>query len=171
MLTDDIVREAVKEMLVKVSEPLSPGDLLIVDRATVLMKQRFLHGWNQLVSIGSDAHGSEHHGIQLDVPIGQDSICAEILMLSRFVQAQQTLAVAVTVRHRKREDGGDVHVVGPCAACRERILHFFRDARIIVPIEGRELVKVPIRALYPVPYKEREKPNGNGSAAQIFSSS
>jgi cytidine deaminase len=59
----------------------------------------------------------------------------------------------VAVRHPKEdEEHRDIAVVSPCGACREMITDYAPDALVIVPGPIGP-VKVPVRALLPVPYR------------------
>lgn len=166
--SEDSVEMAVREMLLKISVPLDARDLLLVERAKSRMRQMFAHGFHQLFSLGIDADGNEFDGLQLDCPIGQSSNCAEVGVVMKAAQAKAALTTVVTVHHKREVDGGEVHVVAPCAACTERLLHFFPGVQVIVWYAG-EVRKVPVRALLPIPYKRRMRNDGNGDAIQKFS--
>ena len=164
---DPKVEAAIKEMILKVAEPLNSEDLRIVERAKSSMEQRFAHGFNQLLSLGVDTDGNEYEGLQLDCPIGQDSVCAEISVIVKAVQARADLTTIVTVHERREDEGGDVHVVSSCACCNERLLHFFPNIKVLVWFD-HEVRKVPVRVLVPLVYKRRSRPTGNGNAANHF---
>ena len=131
------------------------------------MRQRFAHGFHQLLTLGVDEQGNEYEGLQLDCPIGQDSICAEVSTIEKAVRANTMLTAVVTVHQRRVDDGGDVHVVTPCAMCIERYLHFCPGVRALIWSDG-EVRKVPMRALIAQPYKRRIRSNGNGNSTAEF---
>lgn len=164
---EDPVEAAIREMLLKVSVPLSPEDKILVERLKGVMRRQFAHGFHQLIALGIDTRGNEFDGLQLDCPIGQSSNCAEVGVVMKAAQAKARLTTIVTVHHKREEDGGEVHVVAPCAACVERLLHFFPRIQVIVWYEG-ELRKVPVRSLLPIPYKRRMRGDGNGDSTQQF---
>ena len=161
------ILEAIRTMLLAVSEPLTDEDHLLVERAKSSMKGRFMHGYTQLLSLGIDGEGNELAGFQMDCPIGQESICAEVSVMQEALRYQRELATIVTVHHKKEEEGGEVHVVSSCEGCCGRLLHFFPDVRVIVWFSG-ELRKIPIRALIPLPYKRRRKNGTNGNTTHEF---
>lgn len=165
----NLVEAAIQEMLLKVCLPLDAGDMILVERAKGRMRQLFAHGWHQLSCVGIDANGREFYSLQLDCPIGQDSICAEVGVVMRATSARANLTTVVTVHHKRQEDGGEVHVVAPCAACTERFLHFYPELHVLIWYQ-EEIRKIPVRALLPIPYKRRVRGNGNGDAVQRFPS-
>ena len=159
------VADLFKDFLFGLSEPLTPEAELLVERAKSSIRRRFVHGFHQLVALGIDERGNEHNGTQHDVPIGQASICAEVFAMHDANSVGATLTTLVTVHHKRTDEAGEkIHVVPPCGLCRERLLHFFPDCRVVVWLK-EELRLVPIRLLMPLPYKIKKK-NGNGGHAE-----
>jgi cytidine deaminase len=160
---------AMKDFLFEQSQPLNERAIALVDQAKSMMKQRFIHGFHQLVAVGIDENGRDHVGVQQDVPIGQASTCAEVVAIAKAVDRSVTLKLLVTVHHKRPDQEGDlVHVVTPCGLCRERLMHFFPECQIIVWLKG-ELRVLPISLLLPLPYKTKVR-NGDGKkpATAIF---
>jgi cytidine deaminase len=82
------------------------------------------------------------------------SVCAEPVALGRaLLEGDGTVEVVVAVRHPKPDETDrEMAVVAPCGACRELILDHWPDALVIVK-DTDGLVKFPIRALLPSPYR------------------
>jgi cytidine deaminase len=83
--------------------------------------------------------------------VGRLQVCAEAVALGRAIlEGDGSIAVAVAVRHPKAdEEDREIAVVSPCGACREMIFDYAPEAFVIVPGP----VKLPVRALLPVPYQ------------------
>jgi cytidine deaminase len=93
-------------------------------------------------------------GIHLGATVGRLQICAEAVALGRaIIEGDDTIATAVAIRHPKPgEDDQSLAVVSPCGACREMILDYDPEARVILPgLLGP--IKLPVRALLPSPYR------------------
>lgn len=82
------------------------------------------------------------------------SVCAEPIALGRaLLEGDGTVEAVVAVRHPKPDETDrEMAVVSPCGACRELILDHWPDALVIVK-DVAGLVKLPIRALLPRPYR------------------
>ena len=82
------------------------------------------------------------------------SVCAEPIALGRaLLEGDGTVDTIVAVRHPKPEElDRELAVVSPCGACRELILDYWPEARIIIK-NHNGLVKLPARALLPAPYR------------------
>lgn len=93
-------------------------------------------------------------GIHLGATVGRLSVCAEAVALGRaLMEGDGSAAVAVAVRHPKPDEADrDLAVVSPCGGCREMFSDHARDALLIVPMDTG-LVKLPVRALLPLPYR------------------
>lgn len=146
-------------LLLKYSEPLTADDEICIEYAKVVMKQRFQHGWHQLVSVGIDEKGNRYVGVQLDFPEGRNSD-AELGLIHDAAKTGVRLVTAVTVHHKRPDEGGEIHVANSCQSCCGKLLHMHPLIRLICWSEG-ELIKVPVRVLVTLPFKRRKK-NGSG---------
>lgn len=166
-ITEGMVEAAIKKMLLEVSEQLTENDRHLIERAKNLMEELYVHGYHQLYTIGEAQPGEYFEGLQLDGSIGQNSICAEVSAIEKAIRANVRLTTVITVHQKRVDEGGDVHVVTPCAMCIERYLQYFPSVRVLVWFNG-EVRKVHIRALIALPYKRRIRPNGNGNSTAKF---
>jgi cytidine deaminase len=93
-------------------------------------------------------------GIHLGATVGRMQVCAEAVALGRAIlEGDGTVACAVALRHPKSHElSQDVAVVPPCGACREMFMDFDPDAEVVVPGQNG-LMRVPVRALLPLPYQ------------------
>jgi cytidine deaminase len=70
-----------------------------------------------------------------------------------IMEGDGRIAVIAALRAPKPgEAGREPALVAPCGACREMIFDFDPEALVILPHPEHGAVKLPIRALLPVPY-------------------
>ena len=110
--------------------------------------------WHMVSAALRGRDGRIWTGIHLGATVGRLQICAEAIALGRAIlDGDGTIETAVAIRHPKPgEDDQSLAIVSPCGACREMILDYDPDARVIVPGVIAPL-KMPIRALLPLPYR------------------
>ncbi len=121
-------------------------------RATLL--HHYKPFWHMVAAAIRGRDGRIWTGIHLGATVGRMQVCAEAVALGRaIIEGDGTVATAVAVRHPKpHEESQDLAVVPPCGACREMLVDFDPDADVIVP-GGGALMRVPVRALLPLPYQ------------------
>ncbi len=107
--------------------------------------------WHTVAAAIRGTDGRIWTGLHLGTTVGRLQICAEPIALGRaLLEGDGTVATVVAVRHPKPDElDQDIAVVSPCGACRELILDYAPDARIILP-GGRVL---GARDLLPYPYR------------------
>ena len=106
--------------------------------------------WHTVAAALRGQDGRVWTGVHLGATVGRLSICAEAVAFGRAVlEGDGTIATAVAVRHPKPDEDGELAVVPPCGACRELFLDYSPEALVILP----GLVKLPVRALLPLPYR------------------
>lgn len=110
--------------------------------------------WHRLAAAIRGRDGKISTGIHLGATIGRLSICAEAVALGRAImEGDGRIAVIAALRAPKPgEAGREPALVAPCGACREMIFDFDPEALVILPHPEHGAVKLPIRALLPVPY-------------------
>jgi cytidine deaminase len=161
-MTQEDVKPLIYEYINKISIPFNDSDHLLMGIAENGAGVHFEQGYTQIVAVGVDDTGNIHTEIQLDCPRGQDSVCAELFLVSKIRKRHRKLVKAVAWRH-------GIGVANPCEGCAAAYLHFFPDMEVISWAAG-ERRKLPIRGLIPVPFKKRQpsaKINGNDEADEI----
>ncbi len=134
--------------------PIEAADAELIEAARDVLRRHYRPHWHMVGAALRSRDGRIWTGVHLGATVGRLSVCAEAVALGRAIlDGDGTVAVAVAVRHPK-PDEPDQHlaVVSPCGACREMLLDFDPAAEIITgPPEA--LVRVPLRALLPAPYR------------------
>lgn len=82
-------------------------------------------------------------GINLDHFTGGP--CAEVVTLANAAAIRATVQTIVAVSPGK--------VVSPCGRCRQTLLDYWPDSRVIVPGPDNTLTMVPVRDLLPFAYR------------------
>jgi cytidine deaminase len=133
---------------------LSPRDDALIDAARTALLKHYKPFWHMVSAAIRGRDGRIWTGIHLGATVGRMQICAEAVALGRAVlEGGGTVECAVAVRHHKpHETVQDLAVVPPCGACREMLVDFDPDAEVIVPGPAG-LMRVPVRALLPLPYQ------------------
>jgi cytidine deaminase len=131
--------------------PLEPADEELIAAARAVMLRHYRPFWHTVAAALRGRDGRIWTGVHLGATVGRLQVCAEAVALGRAIlEGDASIAVAVAVRHPKAEEAGrDIAVVSPCGACREMIFDYAPEAFVIVPGP----VKLPVRALLPVPYR------------------
>ena len=134
--------------------PLNESDDALLAAARRLLLKHYKPFWHMVAAAVRGRDGRVWTGIHLGATVGRMQVCAEAVALGRaIIEGDGTVECAVAVRHPKpHEVARDLAVVPPCGACREMIVDFDPDAEVIVPMGGG-LVRVPVRALLPLPYQ------------------
>jgi cytidine deaminase len=134
--------------------PLTEPDLALIDAARAVLEQHYRTFWHTVAAAMRSRDGRVFTGLHLGATVGRMSICAEAVALGRAIlDGGGDVETVVAVRHPKPEEVvRDLAVVPPCGACREMLLDHAPEALVIVPGPGG-LVKLPVRALLPAPYR------------------
>jgi cytidine deaminase len=134
--------------------PLDAADAQLVAAARDVLRAQYRPFWHTVGAAIRSRDGRVWTGIHLGATVGRLQICAEPIAFGRaLIDGDGTIATAVAVRHPKDdEEDRTLAVVSPCGACRDLIADYAPDAWIIVPsLAG--LIKLPIQALLPLPYR------------------
>jgi cytidine deaminase len=134
--------------------PLTPQDHELIAAAHQVLTDHYKPFWHTVAAAVRDMNGRIWTGIHLGTTVGRMSICAEPIALARaLLEGNGTVDTIVAVRHPKPEETDrELAVVSPCGACRELILDYWPEALVILK-HNSELLKLPIRALLPSPYR------------------
>ncbi len=131
--------------------PLEAADEELIAAARAVMARHYRPFWHTVAAAVRGRDGRIWTGLHLGATVGRLQVCAESVALGRAIlEGDGSIATAVAVRHPKTdEEAREIAVVSPCGACREMIFDYAPDAFVIVPGP----VKLPVRALLPVPYR------------------
>ena len=138
---------------------LDAADHELLAAARGVLDQHYRPFWHTVSAALRGQDGRIWTGVHLGATVGRLSICAEAIALGRAIlEGDGTIVTAVALRHPKPEEAAtEPEVVSPCGACREMILDYAPDARVIVPsssVSGSTgLLKLPIQLLLPLPYR------------------
>jgi cytidine deaminase len=134
--------------------PVDASDLELIEAARAVLHRHYQPFWHTVAAALRGRDGRVWTGVHLGATVGRLQVCAEAVALGRAVlEGDGSIATAVAVRHPKpEEEDRTIAVVSPCGACREMILDFAPDALVIVTGPAG-VVKLPIRALMPLPYR------------------
>jgi len=128
--------------------------MALIEAAHAVLRVHYRPLWHTVAAAIRDRGGRVHTGIHIGATVGRMSICAEAVAFGRAVlDGDGSIGTVVAVRHPKPDEHDrDLAVVSPCGACREMFADFDSQALVIVPgLSG--LMKLPIRALLPLPYR------------------
>ncbi len=134
--------------------PLDAADLDLIEAAHTVLRRHYRPLWHTVAAAIRGRDGRVFTGIHIGATVGRMSICAEAVAFGRAViEGDGSVATVVAVRHPKPDEvDRDLAVVSPCGACREMFMDFDPEALVIVPgLAG--LMKLPVRAMLPMPYR------------------
>ena len=136
------------------SLPLDAADHALVEAARAVLRRLHRPFWHTVAAALRGRDGRVWTGVHLGATVGRLSVCAEAVAFGRAVlEGDGTIAIVVAVRHPKPDEASrELEVVASCGACREMIMDYAPGAQVIVPGPAG-LVKLPARALLPVPYR------------------
>jgi cytidine deaminase len=135
-------------------ETLTDQDHALIAAARDVLAKHYRPFWHMVSAAIRSRDGRIWTGIHLGATVGRMQICAEPIALGRAIlDGDGTIETAVAVRHPKADEADQsLAIVSPCGACREMILDYDPDARVIVP-GILAPIKMPIRSLLPLPYR------------------
>ncbi len=135
-------------------ETLTDQDHELIAAARAALSRHYRPFWHMVSAAIRSRDGRIWTGIHLGATVGRMQICAEPIALGRAIlEGDGTIATAVAIRHPKTdEDDQSLAIVSPCGACREMLMDYAPEARVIVP-GILAPIKLPIRALLPLPYR------------------
>ena len=134
--------------------PLTDADHELVAAANDVLARAYRPFWHTVAAAIRSRDGRVWTGVHLGTTVGRLSVCAEPIAFGRAVlDGDGTIDTIVAVRHPKPEETDrELAVVSPCGACRELVVDYSPQARVI--LKGPEgLLKVLVRLLLPSPYR------------------
>jgi cytidine deaminase len=136
------------------STTLTGGDHELIAAANKVLECHYRPFWHMVAAAIRSQDGRIWTGLHIGTTVGRLSVCAEAVAFGRaLLDGDGTIQTAVAVRHPKpEEENRELAVVPPCGACREMILDHAPDAMVIIK-NTSILIKLPIRALLPLPYR------------------
>ena len=131
--------------------PLEVADEELIVAARAVLLRHYRPFWHTVAAALRGRDGRIWTGVHLGATVGRLQVCAEAVALGRAVlEGDGSIVTAVAVRHPKPDEADrEIAVVSPCGACRDMITDYAPDAFIIVPGP----LKLPVRALLPLPYR------------------
>jgi len=133
---------------------LADADHELIAAAHEVLARHYRLFWHTVGAAIRGQDGRIWTGLHIGTTVGRLSVCAEAVALGRLLlEGDGSIGTIVAVRHPKPDEvDRELAVVPPCGACREMVLDHCPDALVIVQEAGM-LVKRPIRALLPAPYR------------------
>ena len=133
---------------------LTEADHELIAAANAVLERHYKLFWHTVAAAVRSRDGRIWTGIHIGTTVGRLAVCAEAVACGRaLLEGDGTIETAVAVRHPKPdEEDRERAVVPPCGGCREMILDHWPEAMVIVN-EGGVLVRRPVRALLPLPYR------------------
>ncbi len=127
------------------------ASLIRLARETI--SARYMENRHQIAAVIVADDGRVFTGLHLEAMVGRASICAEAVALGNARAAGVTgMRLVLAVRHPKpSEERRDVKLVPPCGLCREILLDYGPDVRVVVESAGRP-EPVPLSELLPHKY-------------------
>src|SRR5712692_1116586 len=138
---------------------LSPSDEQLIEVATALIATRGEVGRHHIASALLTADGRTFKGLHISAVVGTCSICAEAVAIGQ-AQLEGPASIKTIVSVRKNFDESDEYeIVSPCGLCRERILQFGPNARVLVTGEAGVTASA-IKDLLPNAFMRRKQLQG-----------
>jgi cytidine deaminase len=138
------LRAAVSALIAELAWETTPA--LDDDRLIEMLTQRaeraitplYVENRHQIGAVLLATDGRIFTGIHLEAMVGRASICAEAIALGKACEAGATgLRAAVAVRHPKPSEADQrTRIVPPCGLCRELLLDYSPNIRVIVADSG-----------------------------------
>lgn len=127
---------------------LPPRDRKLVAAARKIIRSRYYPEKHHVGAAVRTKSGKTFVGVHLETYVGRLAVCAEAIAVGAAATAGDSdIETIVAVRYT-----GDV--VSPCGMCREMVLDFAPDVRVIVPV-NEKLAIIPARELLPHKYVKR----------------
>lgn len=136
---------------------LTPADEALLSHARDLNEEtfdpEFFDGAHIVAATVRTVDGEFHDGVSLPASIGRASSCAEPVALGSAMAAgysHEDLEACVAVAYPMPEhDAEKTRVIPPCGVCRELLVDYNPELRVLVPDDG-ELGTVAAEELLPV---------------------
>lgn len=132
---------------------LDDGDWNLIDEASTMLADRFVHGRHYVGAAIRTADGSVYTGLNVETNIGRAAVCAEPVAIgAAATDGIAEFETVVALRHPAPDEAGGPFVVAPCGVCREMVTDYGLDTWVIVPGPDDDPVKVRAGDLLPNKY-------------------
>jgi len=125
---------------------LSAPDRALVAAAREIIAKRFKEDYHHVGAALRTKSGQVYAAVHLEAYIGRISVCAEAVALGMAAAAGETQIDTIVAVDRRGE------VVSPCGMCRELVLDYSKDAKVIILGENG-VESLPMAALLPQKYR------------------
>ena len=142
--------------MAKISElSVTDDDRRLIEMAKMAISKGYRENWHSIGAALRTATGEVFTSIHFDATVGRISICAEpIAMANAIMNGHNRFDTIVAVKHPSEKDGqSDFQVVSPCGMCREMILDYDPDTKVIILAQDG-LKKLYMKDLLPYKYNE-----------------
>ncbi|QKY19160.1 cytidine deaminase [Halolamina sp. CBA1230] len=124
--------------------PLTDADQSLRDHAAQVNREsfdpEFFDGGHIVAAAVRTADGAIYDGVSLPTSVGRISACAEQGAVSAAIadgHAHDEIEACVAVSYPlPSHDAEDHRVVPPCGACRELLVDYNPEMRVVVPVDG-----------------------------------
>lgn len=126
-------------------------DKQLIELAKAVITESYQYGRHHIAAALRTADGTVFTALHLDATVRRAAICAEAAVLSRAIsEGADKLDTIVAVRHpRPDEEDQTPMVVSPCGICRELLVEYGNELKVIVPDSDGTLRKCNILELLP----------------------
>lgn len=138
-------------------QPLTTADERLVDHAVDAARDafspaedgRFEHSAHIVTAAVETVDGDYHTAASLPASVGRASTCAEPGAIGAAVAAGAREFERITAVEHPRSDTDNVEIIPPCGVCRELVVDYGEDVRVLVKTEDGEVGAVPAVDLLP----------------------
>lgn len=124
---------------------MNDNELELIKKASTLLKENYKKNRHHVACL-LKTEDALYESLHLDIE-GFD-VCAEPIALSNALSSGDSkFKIIVSVA---KDEEGNIDVVTPCGNCRQMLIQYAPDIRVILDRNGH---KVPARSLLPYPYK------------------
>lgn len=116
---------------------LNPEESRLLQTAQDLVRKRFTEGKHHVTAALRTSQGGVFRAMHVEATVGRAAVCAEAIAIGMaLAEADARIDTIVAVDRNG-------NVMPPCGICRELILDYFPDARVIVPAsDGAAAVQI-----------------------------
>lgn len=135
--------------------PFENKDIDLLNNAIELINLRYKYRQHHVSAAIRSYDGTIVKGLHMDTIVRRAAICAEAVVLGMAVtQGVRNLETIVAVRHSSpNEKSRLVEVVSPCGFCRELLMEYADNIKVIIDRGDGMLVKCKISDLLPHKYR------------------
>ena len=138
---------------------LGEADRALIAAAEAVLRRHYRPFWHTVSAALRDRSGRVFTGLHLGASVGRLAVCAESVALGRAVlEGDDGIEAIVALRHAKPDEAArEIAIASPCGACRELILDYDPEARVILAGPDGPVLR-PVATLLPAPYRRQHPP-------------